>query len=156
MWQSWFTLCNTTNSMSTKSIKKKLFDELSKQNTFIRRFFGEMVCSACNGPFGVTRLSVGLSYLLSSSPQFLTLVFQSQVWRSISKASPLGQRTPASLVLPFSAALSHLWQTKPYPTSETNCTTTSPHSLIQPGNECSVLLQMHKMYAYNIPYICQK
>lgn len=57
-----------------------------------------------------------LSYLLSSSPQFLTFVFQSQVWRSISKARPLGQRTPARRVLPFSAALSHLWQTESYPT----------------------------------------
>lgn len=60
--------------------------------------------------------SFSLSYLLSSSPQFLTFVFQSHVWRSISKARPLGQRTPARRVLPFSAALSHLWQTESYPT----------------------------------------
>lgn len=47
-------------------------------------------------------------YSLSSSSQFLTLVFQSHVCLSISNARPFGHLTPASLVLPFSAALSHL------------------------------------------------
>lgn len=47
--------------------------------------------------------------LLSSLSQFLTFVFQSHVCRSISKPSPPGHRTEASLVTPFSAPLSHLY-----------------------------------------------
>lgn len=49
-----------------------------------------------------------LQHLLDLLSQFLTLVFQSQVWRSISKASPVGHFTDANRVMPFSPALSHL------------------------------------------------
>lgn len=48
--------------------------------------------------------------LLSTSLQFLTFVFQSHVWRSISKAKPPGQRTFAKRLklFLFSPELSHL------------------------------------------------
>lgn len=48
--------------------------------------------------------------LLSTSLQFLTFVFQSHVWRSISKARPPGQRTFAKrlMLFKFSPELSHL------------------------------------------------
>lgn len=46
--------------------------------------------------------------LLSSLSQFLTLLFQSQVCLSMSKASPVGQRTPAKRVPILPPALSHL------------------------------------------------
>lgn len=52
--------------------------------------------------------------LLSILSQFLTFVFQSQVCLSISKASPTGQRTEASLVTPFSPPLSHLHTAQPH------------------------------------------
>lgn len=47
--------------------------------------------------------------LLSSLSQFLTLLFQSQVCLSMSKASPVGQRTPAKRVPILPPALSHLF-----------------------------------------------
>lgn len=52
--------------------------------------------------------TVFINNLLSTVLQFLTFVFQSQVWRSISKPRPAGQRTDANRELPFSPALSHL------------------------------------------------
>lgn len=56
--------------------------------------------------------------LLSSCSQFLTLVFQSQVWRSMSKAKPVGHLTVASLVTPISVAWSHLNAYRLYSLSE--------------------------------------
>lgn len=47
--------------------------------------------------------------LLSNWSQFLTFVFQSHVWRSRSKASPVGHLTDANLVTPLASELkSHL------------------------------------------------
>lgn len=47
--------------------------------------------------------------LLSNCSQFLTFVFQSHVWRSRSKASPVGHLTDANLVTPLASELkSHL------------------------------------------------
>ena len=47
--------------------------------------------------------------LLPSRSHDFTFVFQSHVWRSTSKYSPVGQRTLASRVMPFSPASSHLF-----------------------------------------------
>lgn len=50
--------------------------------------------------------------LLSRTSQFGTFPFQSQVWRSMSKAKPPGHLTLASLVAPLTSLfLSHLYKT---------------------------------------------
>lgn len=59
-----------------------------------------------------------IDILRSSLSQLLTLAFQSQVWRSTSKAKPAGQRTAAKRIAPAIPARSHRTTSRQSPSVE--------------------------------------
>lgn len=91
-----------------------LFVQIKRQSTGTRDLLQAGPCTPKGGKGRNLSLKIMIGFLLSSVSQFLTLVFQSQVCLSISKARPVGHFTVASLVTPISVALSHLKRISSY------------------------------------------